>query len=51
MEWLDPTPETPVRDGITVREFTLMRGERPITGVLWQGPGSKPGAPAARQTG
>lgn len=45
MEWLDPTPETPVRDGITVREFTLMRGERSITGVLWQGPGSKPGAP------
>ena len=45
MQWLDPTPDTPVRDGMTVREFTLMRGERPVTGVLWQGNDARSGAP------
>ena len=45
MEWLDPTPDTPVREGINIREFTLMRGDRPVTGVLWQGSSAKAGAP------
>lgn len=45
MQWLDATDDTPTPDGITVREFTLMRGERPVTGVLWQADNAKPGAP------
>ena len=45
MQWLDPTPDTPVREGIRIREFTLMRGDRPVTGVLWQSGSAKPGAP------
>ena len=45
MEWLPPTADTPVRDGMTVREFTVMRGKRPVTGVLWQADNAKPDAP------
>jgi dienelactone hydrolase len=32
-------------DGATVREFTIHAGARPVTGVLWSGPDSKPDAP------
>ncbi len=45
MQWLDPSPDTPALDGMSVREFTLMRGDRAVTGVLWQGDTAKPGAP------
>jgi dienelactone hydrolase len=45
MEWLPTDPTVATYDGITLREFTLMRGERPVPGVLWQGENTKPGAP------
>ena len=32
-------------DGATVREFTIHAASRPITGVLWSGAASSPGAP------
>ena len=41
LEWLDDVG----RDGLSVREFTLHGGPRPVTGVLWSGPQTKPGAP------
>jgi dienelactone hydrolase len=41
LEWHD----TSEIDGATVREFTIHAPDRPITGVLWSGPASKPGAP------
>ncbi len=33
------------RDGLRLRELTLDRGDRPVTGVLWQRPDVDPGAP------
>ena len=33
------------RDGLRVRELTIDRGDRPVTGVVWQRPGTGPGAP------
>ncbi|MEL6983873.1 MAG: dienelactone hydrolase family protein [Actinomycetota bacterium] len=33
------------RDGLRVREFTLERGDRPVTGVLWHQPEAAAGAP------
>ncbi len=41
LEW----HETKDVDGATVREFTIHAAERPVTGVLWSGPGSVAGAP------
>lgn len=41
LEW----HETERHDGASVREFTIHTGGRPVTGVLWSGDGSKPGAP------
>ena len=41
LEWL----ETKDVDGATVREFTIHAPDRPITGVLWSGPNTKPGSP------
>jgi dienelactone hydrolase len=41
LEW----HETTEVDGATVREFTIHAPDRPITGVLWSGPDTKPGAP------
>jgi dienelactone hydrolase len=41
LEWHD----TSEIEGATVREFTIHAPDRPITGVLWSGPASKPGAP------
>jgi dienelactone hydrolase len=32
-------------DGLILREFTLDRGGRPVTGVLWLATGSEPGTP------
>ena len=33
------------RDGLRVRELTIDRGDRPVTGVIWQRPDAEPGAP------
>jgi len=41
LEWHEMTEV----DGATVREFTIHAPDRPITGVLWSGPDTKPGAP------
>lgn len=41
LEWLG---ESQI-NGATVREFTIHTPDRPITGVLWSGPNTKPGAP------
>ena len=41
LEW----HETERQDGATVREFTIHSSGRPVTGVLWSGNGSAPGAP------
>ncbi len=41
LEW----HETQARDGARLREFTLMRGARAVTGVLWSGANAAPGAP------
>lgn len=41
LEWLETTEV----DGATVREFTIHAPDRPITGVLWSGPNTKPGSP------
>jgi len=41
LEWHEMTEV----DGGTVREFTIHAPDRPITGVLWSGPDTKPGAP------
>jgi len=41
LEWHEMTEV----DGATVSEFTIHAPDRPITGVLWSGPDTKPGAP------
>ncbi len=41
LEWHDTQSE----NGARLREFTIHTGGRPVTGVLWSGPDSKPGAP------
>lgn len=41
LEW----HETRTHDGATVREFTIHAPARPVTGVLWSGPDTGPGAP------
>jgi dienelactone hydrolase len=45
MEWVDATGDTPAPEGVFVREFSLKRGERPVTGVLWQPSQPTPDAP------
>jgi dienelactone hydrolase len=41
LEWLESTQT----DGASTREFTIHAPDRPITGVLWSGPATRPGAP------
>ena len=41
LEWHETVDE----DGASFREFTIHAPDRPITGVLWSGPDTKPGAP------
>ena len=43
MQWV--STDTARADGIVTREFTLMRGERPVTGVLWHREQPRAGAP------
>ena len=45
MEWVEKDSITPASDNAELREFSSIRGDRPVTGVLWVSKKSKPGAP------
>ena len=45
MEFHAPDASTPIRLGLVPREFTLYRGERKVTGILWQSEKPQAGAP------
>lgn len=45
MQFHGPDAATPSRPGLVPREFTFHRGERKVTGVLWQSEKPQAGAP------
>jgi len=45
MEWLPEDRRSDSTPGAVAREFTLRRGEHPVTGVLWWPESPRAGAP------